>query len=573
MLRMSHPRAARPQAAHRADRVRRRHRRRLRRRARSSSRTRSTPRSPTSSSASSRGVDVDVTAKQVVEGDFGGRIQPLPDGTLEKVRGASTASPPPQGNLEAEVAIFDEDRERVGGNGPPTMLFSHGQERFDPYTYVEGGPAEAPGEMTMDQATADKGDWEVGDEVLVAGRAEAKPYRVVGIGKIGDQDSLGIGSLTMPLSEVQQIAQMPGKITEVVVAAEDGTTPEQLKQRIVQALGDTAVVRTGKEQAEETGRRHQRVARLPHHALLIFAGIAVFVGGFLIFNTFAVTVAQRSREFALLRTLGASRRQVLAPWSPRRWSSASWPRVLGILGGLLLAPGLRGLLASFGLDLPSTGTVVEARTIIVGLRRRHDRDGRLRLRPGAPRDARGAARGDARGRDARARAASAGGALIASAVVIALGLLALLLGLFGGLERRQRRRPDRPRHGRDGPRRRAARAGARAPAGALHRAAAGALPGHARPAGARERRAPAAAHRDHRLGADDRARARRLHGDLRRRAHRVDRQGDRRAAQPQLADRHPRRRLLAGAGGGRRGAARRSRASTPSRRCASTRPT
>src|SRR5918994_2222783 len=199
----------------------------------------------------SRGVDVDVTAKQVVEGDFGGRTQPLPDGTLEKVEAVDGVAAA-QGNLEAEVSIFDEDRERVGGNGPPTVLFSHGQERFDPYTYVDGGPAETPGEMTMDQATADKGGWEVGDEVLVAGRAEAKPYELVGIGKIGDQDSLGIGSLTMPLSEVQQIAQMPGQITEVVVAAEDGTPPGGLKQQIIRAVGDTAVVRTGKEQAEET---------------------------------------------------------------------------------------------------------------------------------------------------------------------------------------------------------------------------------------------------------------------------------------------------------------------------------
>ena len=100
-----------------------------------------------------------------------------------------------------------------------------------------------------------------------------------------------------------------------------------------------------------------------------------------------------------------------------------------------------------------------------------------------------------------------------------------------------------------------------------------ALPGHAGPAGARERRAPAAAHRDHRLGADDRPRARRLHGDLRRRPARVDRQGDRRAVQPLGADRHPRRRLLARARAASPTSSRRRRASTSSRRCASTRRT
>ena len=93
----------------------------------------------------------------------------------------------------------------------------------------------------------------------------------------------------------------------------------------------------------------------------------MLVGGFLIFNTFAVTVAQRSREFALLRTLGASRRQVLSSVVVETLVIGFVASVLGILGGLLLAPALRGLLASFGIELPSTGTVIAPRTIIVGL--------------------------------------------------------------------------------------------------------------------------------------------------------------------------------------------------------------
>ena len=379
----------------------------------------------------SRGVDVDVTAKQAVEGDFGGRTQPLPAGTLEKVQAVDGVAAA-QGNLEAEVSIFDDDGDLVGGNGPPTVLFSHGEERFDPYDYVEGGPAGEPGQMTMDQATAEKGDWQVGDRILVAGRAEAEPYELVGIGKIGDQKSLGIGSLTMPLSEVQKIAQQPGEITEIVVAADDGTTPEQLKQRIVQALGDTAVVRTGKEQAEETAGDINESLGFLTTALLIFAGIAVFVGGFLIFNTFAVTVAQRSREFALLRTLGASRRQVLNSVIAETLVIGFVASVLGILGGLILAPGLRAMLASFGLELPSTGTVIEPRTIIVGLlvgmiatllsgfipaRRATHVEPLEAMRDAATPGTK---------RVSRRR-------LTTSAVVILLGLAALLLGLFGGL--------------------------------------------------------------------------------------------------------------------------------------------
>jgi putative ABC transport system permease protein len=379
----------------------------------------------------SKGVDVDVTAKQPVEGDFGGRTQPLPPGTLEKVQAVDGVAAA-EGNLEETVSIFDSDGKRVGGNGPPTLLFSGGEERFDPYTYVEGRRAEQPGEVSMDKATADKGDWKVGDKVLVAGRQPARPYTITGIAKIGDQSSLGIGSLVMPLSEVQKIGREPGRLTEVVVAAEGGTSPEQLKGRISAALGGTAEVRTGKEEAEKQAGDINESLGFLKIGLLVFAGVAVLVGGFLIFNTFAVTVAQRSREFALLRTLGASRRQVLNSVVIESLIIGFAASVIGILGGLLLAPGLRGLLASFGLELPSTGTVVEARTIIVGLavgiiatliagfipaRRATQVEPLEAMRDAAAPGTRGISHRR----------------LVVSIVVIALGLVALLFGLFGGL--------------------------------------------------------------------------------------------------------------------------------------------
>jgi putative ABC transport system permease protein len=314
----------------------------------------------------SKGVDVNVTANQPVEGDFGGRILPLPPDTLEKVEaapGVEAAEP----RFEVQVAMFDEQRERVGGNGPPSIAFSASEERFDPLTYVEGGPAREPGQVAIDEATADREGWGVGDTILVGGREPAREYEITGITNVGDQRSIGIQTLSMPLEEVQRIAQQPGAVTEVVAAAEDGTSPEELKASIQSAVGDTAVVRTGEEQADESAADINESLGFIKIALLVFAGIAVLVGGFLIFNTFAVTVAQRSREFALLRTLGASRRQVLNSVIVETLLIGFVASVLGILAGLVLAPGLRSLLASFGIDLPSTGTVIAPRTVIVGL--------------------------------------------------------------------------------------------------------------------------------------------------------------------------------------------------------------
>src|SRR5918992_5093002 len=314
----------------------------------------------------SKGVDVNVTAKEVVEGDFGGRILPLPEGTLEKVAAAPGVEAA-EARFEVQVAIFDEQRERIGGNGPPSIAFSSNEERFDPLTYVDGDPAREPGEVAVDEATADREGFEVGDSILVGAREEAREYEITGITNIGDQRSIGIQTLSMPLEEVQRISQQPGAITEVVAAAEGGTSPEELKASIVSAVGDTATVRTGEEQADESAADINDSLGFIKIALLVFAGIAVLVGSFLIFNTFAVTVAQRSREFALLRTLGASRRQVLNSVVVETLLIGVVASVLGILLGLVLAPGLRSLLASFGIDLPSTGTVIAPRTVIVGL--------------------------------------------------------------------------------------------------------------------------------------------------------------------------------------------------------------
>ena len=157
------------------------------------------------------------------------------------------------------------------------------------------------------------------------------------------------------------------QLSEIAVAADDGTSPEQLKAAVSRALGGSAEVRTGEEQADKASADITDSLGFLTIALLVFAGIAVFVGGFLIFNTFAVTVAQRSREFALLRTLGASRRQMLNSVVAETLVIGFVASVVGILGGLLIAPALRGLLSSAGIDLPSTGTVIEARTIIVAL--------------------------------------------------------------------------------------------------------------------------------------------------------------------------------------------------------------
>jgi len=377
----------------------------------------------------SKGVDVNVSAKQPVEGDFGGRTQPLPDGTFETVEAADGVEAA-EARFETEVTIFDKEGDSIGGNGPPSIVFSSNEERFDPLTYEDGGRADDPGEVTLDKATADRHDFEVGDELRIAGRAPAAEYEIVGITKLGDQDSIGLVSMTMPLAEVQKLAKRPGQITEVAVAAEGGISPEQLKANVSGAVGGTAEVLTGKEQADKSAADISDSLGFLTIALLVFAGVAVLVGGFLIFNTFAVTVAQRSREFALLRTLGASRRQVLNSVVLETLVIGFVASVIGILGGLVIAPGLRSLLASVGIELPSTGTVIAPRTIIVGLAVGMIATLVSGLVPArratqvSPVEAMRESETPGTRRVSRKR-------VVSSSAVIALGLLMLLVGLFG----------------------------------------------------------------------------------------------------------------------------------------------
>ena len=519
----------------------------------------------------SKGVDVNVTANQPVEGDFGGRILPLPRDTLERVEsapGVEAAEP----RFEVQVAIFDEQRERVGGNGPPSIAFSASEERFDPFTYVEGGPAREAGQATIDEATADREGFAVGDSILVGGRAPAERVR--------DHRHHERRRPALDRHPDAEHAARGGAADRA--AAGRGHRGRRRGRERDQPRGAEGLDRVGdrrrRDRPDRRGagrrvrRRHQRVARLHQDR-------AARVRGHRRARR-RLPDLQHVRGHgrpALARVRAAAHARRLAPPGAQLRDRRDAADRLRRLGGRdpLRPPARAGaaLAARVVRDRPAVDRHRD-RTADRDRRpgRRHARDARVGARAGAPRDARRAGRGDARrrhgGREARQPQAARGlgGGHPARPRVAARRPVRRRRRLRGGGARR-------PRARRDDLRRRVARPGARAPAGARDRRAARAPPGHAGAARARERRAPAPAHRDHRVGADDRPRARRLHGDLRGRPARLDRQGDRRAAQPLGADRHPRRRLLAGASGRLRAARADRRASPSSRRCAGTRPT
>jgi putative ABC transport system permease protein len=158
-----------------------------------------------------------------------------------------------------------------------------------------------------------------------------------------------------------------GRFDQLDVAAKPGVTPSELRDRLRAVLPSTVAVRTGTEQAsKETSDLESNLSFL-RTFLLVFAYVSLLVGAFIIFNTFSITVAQRTREFGLLRTLGGSRAQIMRSVVYEGLLLGVAGAVLGLLGGIALAPGLDQLFKSFGADLPSNGTVLETRTIVVSL--------------------------------------------------------------------------------------------------------------------------------------------------------------------------------------------------------------
>ena len=313
------------------------------------------------------GVDVVVSGRSEFDTDMGPVSQEVPDSLVARVRevpGVQLAA----GSVEDFASIFKANGDQIKTLGAPPLLFSRPPERFDPLDYVEGEPPASPQEAAINEGTADKEDLKIGDRISLVGRTGRQNFTISGFAKFGDVASIGgatISVVTLPVA--QALTGQRGRVDSIQVAAAPGVTPAELVKRIQRVMPDTVEVKTGQQDATDESDSVKNSLGFLNTLLLVFAGIAVFVGAFIIFNTFSITVSQRTREFALLRTMGASRNQVLRSVLLEALIVGLLASILGILAGLGAAKGLNELFKSFGADLPQSGLVFKARTVIVGL--------------------------------------------------------------------------------------------------------------------------------------------------------------------------------------------------------------
>jgi len=242
------------------------------------------------------------------------------------------------------------------------------EPRFNPLRLTGGRWPAGAREIAIDAGTAAGYDFAVGDTIGVATDGPVRRFTITGIAEFTTLDSLG--GLTLAIFDTptaQAFLGKSGRFDEILVAAKEGVSPDRLVRAIRPILPRGAEVATGEAEVRSQAKGTNEDIALVRKFMLAFGGLALFVGGFVIFNTISTTVAQRTRELATLRTLGASRRQVLASVLLESLVIGAVASALGLVLGPALAEGLSAIFVALGQDLPQIDAVVATRTVVVSL--------------------------------------------------------------------------------------------------------------------------------------------------------------------------------------------------------------
>ena len=282
------------------------------------------------------------------------------------VDGVATAVP----EIYGIGQIVGSDGDPIGGNGPPTQAGNWiADAGINPWQIADGRAPEGPGEVVIDRASADTGDLDVGDTTTIR-TPESVEATVVGIATFGESGADSAGPMTYAAFTTEFAQQIllpdPHQISDVLVVADDGVSQQELVDRLGPALPDGSEAITGAALTDEQqANLESDFLGFFKAFLLVFAGIALVVATFSIYNTFSILVAQRTRESALLRALGASRRQVLASTVVEALVVGVLASAIGVAAGVGLAAGLSALSESAGFAVAGTALMVET-TALVG---------------------------------------------------------------------------------------------------------------------------------------------------------------------------------------------------------------
>jgi len=274
-----------------------------------------------------------------------------------------------EGQVNGQAHLIGKDGKAIVYGGAPNLGFSiaNGTSRFNPLQLVSGTWPKA-NEVVVDKSTASKEHLQLGQVIGVQAQGPVRRLRLSGTVKFGSVSTIGGATLAgFDLPTAQQLFDKPGKLDEIALAASQGVSDPKLISAVQSILPADAQVRTATAQSHEDAKDTNSFVSFLQKFLLGFGGVALFVGSFVIANSLSITIAQRTREFATLRTLGASRGQVLRSVMLEALVMGTLASLVGLFAGLALAKGLFSLFDAVGFTLPNNGLTLETRTVVVAL--------------------------------------------------------------------------------------------------------------------------------------------------------------------------------------------------------------
>jgi putative ABC transport system permease protein len=316
------------------------------------------------------GTDATITGKAAFDlsNNNGSQEPPFAQSLLVKVRAVPKVGDA-IGGVGGEAHLVGANGKAIGFGGAPNLGFSVDptRPRFNSLDLVNG-KWPGPNEVVVDTSTASKKHLRVGQPIGVQAEGPVVPMRISGLVHFGGAGSIGGATLAgFQLETAQRLFDKVGKLDQIRAAAKPGVTPEQLVRALRPILPPGTQVRTGSDQATKDASDTTSFISFLQDFLLAFGGIALFVGAFVIANSLSITIAQRTRELATLRTLGASRRQLLFAITLEALVVGTLASLVGLAVGLGLAKGLFALFDAVGFTLPNNGLLLQTRTIVVAL--------------------------------------------------------------------------------------------------------------------------------------------------------------------------------------------------------------
>jgi putative ABC transport system permease protein len=314
-----------------------------------------------------------VSAKELVKDSTSGKAT-VPAALLAKIQatpGVAEAS----GSISTEgfgtdsVRLISDSGKAIGSSNSPRFGFGLDfNTRFNPFVLTAGRFPTGDGELAIDRNTADKEHLKPGDRIQIAAQGPKQRFTITGVARFGSVNSLGGATMALFTTPVaQQLLDKTGQFNQISVAADPGIDDAALADRLKPVVGAGFVVRTGQQQAKADAKDIDEATAFIRYFLLAFGFIALGVGSFVIYNTLTITIAQRVRELATLRALGASAKQVRRSVLIEGLALGILASLIGLVCGYGLAVLLSAVFDALGIDLPKTDEVVKGRTIFASL--------------------------------------------------------------------------------------------------------------------------------------------------------------------------------------------------------------